>query len=557
MKKLVWVPALQKPVMRMKRLTYLLSGLVGTVPTSGVLRSVVVSCLLLVVSCLKAQPPIKWQKCLGGSDIDGAFAVTKASDEGYIIAGTTFSPNDGDVTNCYSTNYANAWVVKLDDNDNVIWQKCLGGSAADQLFSIKQTSDSGYVACGTTYSNDGDVSGNHGDADVWVVKLDANGNIQWQKCLGGLGGDYGASVVQTTDGGYIAGGTTYSYDGDVSGNHGGGDFWVVKLDASGNIQWQKCLGGSDFDQLNALAQTTDSGYVVTGYVNSNNGNVSGNHGSADMWIVKLDASGNLEWQKCLGGSGGDGGNSIVQTSNGNYAIVGNTSSNDGDVSGNHGGTSDIWIVKLDSSGNLLWQKCLGGSSGDQGMSVIQTSDSSYVVVGGTGSNDGDVNGNHGGSFDVWVVKLDTSGNIEWQKCLGGSGEEIAYSVIEVADSSYVLAGRTTSNDGNVSGNHGSYDYWVVKLEDYVVSTNDQQPTTNYQIYPNPANAQITIFCMEQLGNDAKVTVYNTHGQLLLQSQLLSGQAAKTEISIAHLPKGVYIVKVSDEKNVVVKKLIKE
>ena len=225
------------------------------------------------------------------------------------------------------------------------WQKCFGGTDDDEAKSIQQTSDGGYIVAGETWSNDGDVSGNHGNSDYWVVKLNSSGDIEWQKCLGGTDWDYAYSIQQTSDEGFIVAGQTTSNDGDVSGNHGVYDAWVVKLNSLGDIEWQKCLGGTDWDDVNPIQQTSDGGFIVAGFTESNDGDVSGNHGNDDAWVVKLNSLGDIEWQKCLGGTIDDRACSIQQTSDGGFIVTGFTYSNDGDVSGNHG-YSDYWVVKL-------------------------------------------------------------------------------------------------------------------------------------------------------------------------------------------------------------------
>ncbi|OAA32504.1 hypothetical protein AT15_00045 [Kosmotoga arenicorallina S304] len=401
----------------------------------------------------------QFTKAIGGSSYEYARSIIQTNDGGYVVAGNTAS-NDGDVSGNHG--YHDYWIVKLDGSGDIQWQKCLGGSTHDYAGSIIQTSDGGYVVAAHTNSNDGDVSGNHGSFDYWIVKLDGSGDIQWQKCLGGSTHDYAGSIIQTSDGGYVVAGHTASNDGDVSGNHGDFDYWVVKLDGSGTIQWQKCLGGSTRDYAESIIQTSDGGYVVAGHTASNDGDVSGNHGYYDYWIVKLDGSGDIQWQKCLGGSSYDYAKSIIQTSDGGYVVAGNTASNDGDVSGNHG-DFDYWVVKLNGTGNIQWQKCLGGSDIDVALSIIQTNDGGYVIAGYTYSNDGDVSGNHG-RIDSWVVKLDGSGTIQWQKCLGGSTRDYAESIIQTSDGGYVVAGHTNSNDGDVSGNHGDFDYWIAKFK---------------------------------------------------------------------------------------------
>jgi hypothetical protein len=293
----------------------------------------------------------------------------------------------------------------------------------------------------------------------------ASAELVWQKCLGGSDYDEAYSIQQTPDGGYIVAGYTWSNDGDVSGNHGRWDYWLVKLDGSGNIIWQKCLGGGHDEEAYSVQQTADGGYIVAGYSKSNDGDVSGNHGLDDYWVVRLDGSGNIIWQKCLGGSRDEEAYSVQQTADGGYIVAGWTFSDDGDVSGWHG-QFDYWVVKLDGSGNIIWQKCLGGINQEDAHSVQQTADGGYIVVGSTWSNDGDVSGNHGYS-DYWLVKLDGSGNIDWQKCLGGSSRDIASSVKQTTDGRYVVAGYTYSNlTGDVGHNHGSIDYWVAKLSEF-------------------------------------------------------------------------------------------
>ena len=446
-------------------------------------------CLLLATGVFaQTAPAIQWQKCLGGIYDDQGLSFQQTADGGYIIAGTSIS-NDGDVSGNHINQYNTAgsydyWIVKLGASQNIQWQKSLGGSNTEVAWSVQQTADGGYVVAGYSDSNDGDVTGWHGFAyDDWIVKLDASGNIQWQKILGGTNGDNAFSLQQTADGGYIVAGGSSSNDGDVSGNHpdafhdNSNDAWVVKLDASGNIQWQKSLGGSGNDNAQSICQTVDGGYIVAGYSTSDDGDVSGNHNNindavGDAWVVKLEASGNIVWQKCLGGSANDFAKSIRQTADGGYIVAGGTTSNDGDVSNYHGAyanVGDAWVVKLDASGNIQWQKCLGGTYDEVANSIQQTADGGFIVAGFSNSNDGDVSGRHGYYNDAWVVKLTITGEMEWQKCLGGTYDEGASSIQQTADGGYIVAGSSDSNnDGDVSGNHGypfgTSDYWIVKLD---------------------------------------------------------------------------------------------
>jgi hypothetical protein len=459
---------------------------------------------LALAGVVFAQPAIEWQKSLGGSYDDFASSIQQTTDGGFIVAGCS-SSNDGDVSGNHGS--LDFWVVKLYSVGEIVWQKSLGGDSSDIACSIQQTTDGGYIVGGYSCSNDGDVSGHHGtpgdSADYWVVKLNSEGNIYWQKCLGGSSSEFAVSIDQTTDGGFIVAGNSWSNDGDVSGHHGSTDyldFWVVKLNSSGDISWQKSLGGSRDDWANSIEQTVDGGFIVAGCSSSNDGDVSGHHGSIDYydyWVVKLNSEGNIEWQKSLGGSASEYAYSIEQTTDGGFIVAGYSFSNNGDVSGHHGSIDyyDYWVVKLNSEGNIEWQKSLGGSASEYAYSIEQTTDGGYIVAGSSSSNNGDVSGNHGYS-DYWVVKLNSEGIIEWQKSLGGSNDDGAYSIDQTADGGYIVTGYSESNDGDVSGHHCTYsygDYWVVKLGADGITENKTIPEQFViNVSPNPFNSTCKI-----------------------------------------------------------------
>ncbi|MEO8759883.1 MAG: T9SS type A sorting domain-containing protein [Bacteroidia bacterium] len=347
------------------------------------------------------------------------------------------------------------------------WQKSFGGTNDDIAFDIKQTKDGGYITVGSSASQDGDVTGNHYSAqypeDFWIVKSDACGTLQWEKSFGGTGRDIAYSVQQTTDKGYIVAGYTGSTDGDITTYHGGAsDFWVIKLDTLGTVKWQKTLGGAGEDGAQAIQQTTDGGYIVAGW-SSSNGDTAGDH-DFDYWVVKLDTGGNVKWQKLYGGLYDDTPYDIKQTTDKGYIVAGYSESNDGDVTGHHGSTNnvDYWVIKIDSLGNLKWEKSYGGTQTDQANSIKQTTDGGYIVAGFTSSTNGDVIGNHG-AFDYWVLKIDTLGAIQWKNCFGGTLNDQAYSIYQIADGDYVVAGITYSNNGQVTANHGGTDYWITDL----------------------------------------------------------------------------------------------
>ncbi len=484
---------------------------------------------------LSAQPAIEWQKCLGGSGTDQAYSVQQTTDGGYIVAGSSNSTTGGVSGNHGGNDF---FVVKLSNTGTVTWQKCLGGSAEDIAYSVQQTTDGGYILAGSTLSNDGDVSGNHvltgsgnPSNDYWVVKLNSSGTLDWQKCLGTEMADNAASVQQTTDGGYIVAGTTMNVDVFNIG--------IKKLNSTGGIEWEQDYIGSDWDFGFCVKQTADGGYVVAGTTNSQDLNHTfGNHGEKDFAILKLSSTGSVQWQKYLGGSGYEDARSIQPTSDGGCIIAGFADSNNGDVSGQHGnsGYRDGWVVKLNSSGTMEWQKCLGGTFDDLAYAVQQTADGGYIVAGGTFSNDGDVSGNNGGN-DCWAVKLNSTGNIIWQKCLGGTGHEQAQSIQQTTDGGYIVVGYTNSNDGQVGGNNGDDDFWIVKLDNTNVGIPATTGSVAVNIFPNPTKTNINIQTDEILtGNNFRIL--NQLGQVVYTAKLTS---VNTVVPVSQLAAGVYTI----------------
>lgn len=399
---------------------------------------------------------------------------------------------------------------------DLVWQKTLGGNNFEDGKAIDLTSDGGFIVLGEAHSSDGDVAENKGDGDFWLVKLDESANIEWEKTYGGTGRDIGHYVRQTQDGGYILAGETTSEDGDITGYKGYWDWWivkvsstgalewqntlgtiqgdyarcieptrdggfiavghmstlspaldifirVVKLSPNGNIEWEKSLGGSSIDYANAVRETDDGGYILAGGTFSDDGDVSLNKGEEDVWLVKLDSEGAILWEKTFGGSGKEEAYDIRQTSDGGFVFVAKSDSKNGDVSATQG-ENDYWLVKLDNQGNIKWERTLGGTQGDFPSAVIQDQEGGYVIAGLSESSDGDVSENKG-SYDWWVVKVNDSGEIAWQQPLGGSGDDRAYGLVEADNGEFVIVGMVKSTDGDVSGNHGETDIWVVKVRE--------------------------------------------------------------------------------------------
>ena len=507
----------------------------------------IIAALCFSTYCLGQAPAIQWQKCFGGSYGEIPNGILQTADGGYLICGSTTSV-DGQVTGLHDPSSTNSdvWLVKTDASGNLKWQKCLGGSGSDAANAVIQAADGSYVFVANTNSLDGDVTGDHG-SDVWVVKVDTTGNIIWEKCFGGSLYDGGSAIRETSDHGFIVCGSTASNDGDVSGNHMGQGFptdvWIFKVSNTGSLLWQKCYGGTSYEEAVSIQQTVDGGFIAVGQTGSNDGDVTGNHGQDDYWLIKLDPTGNLSWAKCFGGSQAEWSGGVQQCSDQSYILAGYSNSHDGDVTGILGSSINYWIVKVGISGNLLWEKSYGGGGGladDRANSVTQTPDGGYLAAGLTNydSIPGNVSGIHGTWYtsDAWVIKLNTTGALLWEKCFGGTGNETAQDVILTHDGALAFTGYTESNDGDVSGNHGSDDFWVVKTGNISNLTEYNSNIKSISIHPNPSTGIITI---ERESQDFQsIKIIDFKGEVVY-SGFMEGSGA-SKFDIGYLQNGMYL-----------------
>ena len=433
--------------------------------------------LLYLFCCasLQAQDTtIQWQSIFGDPSGSCRLKSTVATnDSGYIISGYGISTGSP-----FGTHGGyDILVQKYDKYGNATWKTIsYGGHKDDTIGSIIATPDNGAILVGSTLSanngkNDYDVSFNHGGYDVWVVKLDNSGSIIWEKSYGSSKDDYGASICSTFDGGYVIVGYSNGNDSNLTKNNGSFDFWVFKIDSLGKLLWQKSYGGSKYDIAKSVVQAPDSGFVICGFSESNDGDATKNNGGSDFWILKLDSSGNLVWQKSYGGSKDESANSIINAKKG-YLVAGYTASNDSDVSKNHG-SCDFWILEIDYAGKIVWERTYGGDNHDICNSIISAKDSGYILAGETSSKNGDVKFNHGvvytGFGDAWILKISENDSLEWEKTYGGSLGDYASTITCLKNNSYVFAGLSFSSDGDLSsfGTWGTKaGGWIVKLSSH-------------------------------------------------------------------------------------------
>ncbi|MCB0519504.1 MAG: gliding motility-associated C-terminal domain-containing protein [Lewinellaceae bacterium] len=404
--------------------------------------------------CIK----IDWSRHYGGTNQEIANDIQQTQDGGYIVAGFTRSVDFDVASNFGSADY---WILKLDTAGQIEWEKTFGGTDFDIATSVVQTPDGGFAAAGGALSSNGQVNGSHGAEDVWVIKLDPSGNLQWQRAIGGFQNERAERIRNTSDGGFIVAGYSQSKDGDLTNNNGDFDYLMVKLNGSGNIEWQRSFGGSLADFGYDVRETSDGGFVMAGSTFSNNGDVGSNKGLYDYWLVKVDAGGSLLWEKSFGGSGEERAYSMITTADNGIAVAGSSTSSDDDLPGNNG-SYDVWLMKTDAGGNLLWSKNFGGSSEDRAFSLGLTANQEFLLAGLSVSSNGDVSTNYG-SKDAWLLKLDPDGNLLWEKNFGGTSEDRFYAILQTLDGGYVGAGLSASGDKDLDGNNGLQDLWVLRM----------------------------------------------------------------------------------------------
>lgn len=491
------------------------------------------SCAACLVSLAQLPPVIEWQHCYGGTGSEQFKDVHQTTDGGYIALGRA-SLSNGDVTGHHGG--SDIWVVRTDALGALVWQRCLGGSFNEEGYRVREI-DSGFVVVGYTESEDGDVTGHHGDpttSDAWVVKLSTAGVIEWQRCLGGTGFDTGVDIVAMADGGLLVTGSRSSFEMDGDFASCNEQIWVVLMSADGDIDRLDCWGGTDEEISRSIQATPDGGYVVAGTSRSTDGDATTNHGEQDVWVVKVDALGSLQWQHSLGGPGYDVPASVDLGGTG-YVVIGRTTVVGGDVNGFHG-WEDTWLVRLEASGDTTWTRCYGETGIENGNDVFADQDGSFTMVSFTNSNVGSLTGcNH----DVWVLSTNATGDPQWQLCLGGSGSDTGLGIDPTVDGGCIVSGQTTSNDGDVSGNHGSGDAWLVKLST-PLGIGDNANRGTVRVFPMPAEE--IIWVDQPARGSAKLTVFNSSGSVVLE-HVLSGDGPQA-VGLAGLLSGAYYYRVT-------------
>lgn len=519
--------------------------------------------ILLFIFCnnlfFAQSPNVLWQKTYGGTSFDLLYDLVALSDGNYLLIGYSGSSVSGNCTE--STNgITDYWVIKVDNDGNILWQNKYGGNERDNLFSAIETPDGGYLLLGQSLSSpSGDKTAPlYGSYDIWAIKIDSNGNIVWDKTYGGDSTEFISSAIETSYG-YVL--VSDSYSG-ISGNKttsnlGASDIWLLGIDFAGNILWQQSYGGDSWDFVYDTLKTTDDNIIL---VSSSSSNLSGdflqnNYGERDYWILKLDLNGNLLWQQNYGGSGFDEARRIIETSNQEFIIVGFSNSPISGIKNSlNYGADDIWILKTDSNGNLLWENSYGGNDYDAASNIIKLTNGYFI----TGSSLSGISGNKTeigyGDYDFWGLKIDENGTIVWQKSIGGSLSDGCNSIVKNSDGTFLLAGSSRSpvSGTKTVASYGDSDYWLVKLDEDVLNTTIFNNNT-FAIYPNPVKNILNID-FENYRDKIVITFFNLLGQAVFTNSYSHQKEIKIDCN--KLQDGVYNIIIETNNDTFYKKLIK-
>ncbi len=369
----------------------------------------------LIIPCVTASSSTMWSKTYGGLANDRAFSLIQTADGGYAVVGTSLSYS--------TTGYVNSLLLVTDANGELLWNLTYSGLGATYPCAFIQTSDGGYALAGYSYD-----LGNVGSLYPWLAKTDNAGNLQWNRTYMDLGSLI-FNLVQTSDGGYALVGYITHSEEVVSA-------WLAKTDAYGNVTWSQEYGTSGDNELYAVLQNSDEGYTLAGYT------TSAGAGKEDFWLIRTDSTGNIQWSQTYGTPEYDMFNSLIRTADGGYALVGYSNAS--------GVSEDYLLIKTNSLGEMQWNQTYGDSNIDEAFSGIQTTDGGYALTGVTVTSDGYGN--------AWLVKTNSEGNMVWNQTYAGSADSVLYSIIQVNDNGYVLAGFTNSSST-------SQDVWLLKTDE--------------------------------------------------------------------------------------------
>ncbi|MCY7409262.1 MAG: T9SS type A sorting domain-containing protein [Chitinophagales bacterium] len=487
-----------------------------------------------------AQCTLDWSKTYGGTSGEDIVDITEGWNGNIILLSRALLAN-GDI-NCTLKGSVDLWLICINTEGDILWQQCYGGTLQDEPAQIIKTNDYGYLISGYTFSNDGDVSFNHGGDDIWIIKIDSTGTIEWQKTFGSLAGDEPDDILQLANGKYAISCHTLGSDGDFPEHYGGvfgKDAWIIFINPNGDTDTLLHFGGSLDDIIKDLIELPNGNLMAIGNTDSHDYDLALilTYGGRDGWIFQIDSNFNTVWKRLWGGAGSDEFLSGVESNDG-FLIEGSTTSNTGEFVSNHG-SSDLMIVKFDTLGNLQWQKLYGGSLSDAAawQSRIRKINENLFSMGAwTMSNDGDVGVSHG-QTDFWFLSVDSTGNTLSSRASGGSDNDYLLVNKEIYGVAY-QGGTTNSTDFDVVNNHGESDGWLIKIGGVNLIESSDAPKTQISIFPNPLHDTGTVqMDFDTFYKSKYLDVYDSYGRLL-QSFLIGKY--NNQFSMSNYSCGLYL-----------------
>ena len=474
--------------------------------------------LMLVVFLLTvraADAQIVFERTYGGIDADHGSSAMQTDDNGYIITGYTESFGDSTSSNVY--------LIKTNENGDTLWTKTFGNTKSDGGSEVFITNDSGYIIIGNT-----SITGiTHDTCSIYIIKTDINGNALWTKTVNSL---YNACVAahQTNDNGFII--TGYIRDNYWADST---DVYLVKINENGDTTWTKTYFKKNTNDYGvSVLQTNDNGFMILGET------INSYEETEDIVLINTDINGDTLWTRTYGGTDTDYGRSIVETNDNGYIICGST------YSFGSGGY-DVYIIKIDSTGNQQWYKTYGGIYNDAGESIYKTNDDGYIITGYSSNND------FSSGADLYLIKIDEAGDTLWTRTYGGSQSDRGNSVRQTSDNGYIICGYTYS-----FGN-GNSDVYLIKTNANGESTgiNENTNSNGLQIYPNPNKGTFEIKLQSEFSEDQFIEIVNTVGQLVYENHLNKANLTSLKVDLSNCSKGMYFVKVQNANNHMVKKIV--
>lgn len=518
-----------------------------------------------------------WNYRYGSVISDKLNTLLKTSDGGFLLGGFTDADSSCDVSQHTNGAY-DFWIVKLNSQGIMQWEKRYGGDGSDNLTTAVQTSDGGYLLGGISASG---ISGDksepcYGFGDYWVIKIDANGIKQWDKRFGNIYDDNLTTLCKTNDGGFLLGGYSNSpMGGDITSPpfNNSADYWVVKINSSGIYQWDKRFGGDNFDWLSSVSQISDHGFLLAGFSNSDSsGNKTENSfGGYDYWVMKTDSVGNKIWDKQYGGSNDDE-LFATETTNNGFALAGfSYSQTSGNKTQDTYGLSDYWIVKTDANGTISWDKDFGGSNTEDDLgSIIKTQDGGYIFSAASYSPiSGNKTESNLGIEQTWLVKLNSSGIKEWDKTVFTTGHDENAFIVQTNDGCFVMANQCNADSGGYKTQHNyditmqpntTYDYWIIKFCDstgFHESTNSMTNDIAVNLFPNPFSDWISISINKKNIQEADFIIRNVLGKNIFQShKIITADFYSEKLNLDFINSGIYFLEIKIDEEILTKKIVK-